>query len=212
MGWSEYWSDSWNKFDFIVVTGSVFDLVLSLFNTSVLRAVRITRAFSRLFRLARVTRVLRLAKSIEGLRKLIMTLWAALPALFNVGSLLLLLFFIYAVLGVFLFGEVELQVRLALGCCVGLWRGWLVRIVPLVRMCACVLSPLTNFGVRALSQSSLNVHANFSRFGIALLTLFRIATGASVCGAQPMPHRACPSLALPSLRQARAGKPSCSTA
>ena len=134
MGWREYWSDRWNKFDFIVVTGSLFDLAVSLFNTSVLRAVRVTRAFSRLFRLVRVTRVLRLAKSIDGLRKLIMTLWAALPALLNVGSLLLLLFFIYAVLGVFLFGEVQLQ-------------------------------------------EDLNVHANFSHFGIALLTLFRIATG-----------------------------------
>ena len=37
------------------------------------------------------------------------------------------------------------------------WPDWLVPCAPL--------------------QSSLNVHANFSRFGLALLTLFRIATG-----------------------------------
>ena len=40
---------------------------------------------------------------------MVYTLYLAVPSLVNVGSLLLLLFFIYAIIGVFLFGEVTVR-------------------------------------------------------------------------------------------------------
>jgi hypothetical protein len=43
----------------------------------------------------------------HGLQKLIETLVFALPSLMNVGALLLLVFFIYSVLGVFLFKDIH---------------------------------------------------------------------------------------------------------
>jgi len=61
---------------------------------------------ARIFRIMRVLRVVRLGKEISSLKRLILTLWAAIPSLVNVGSLLLLLFFIYAIMGVQSFGHV----------------------------------------------------------------------------------------------------------
>ena len=57
----------------------------------------------RLLRVARVLRILRLLKNLKGLRDLLMTLVFAFPALINVGTLLGLVIFIYAVLGMNLF-------------------------------------------------------------------------------------------------------------
>jgi len=47
--------------------------------------------------------------SCSGLRRLVYTLYLAIPSLGNVGSLLLLLFFIYAIVGVYLFGEIMVR-------------------------------------------------------------------------------------------------------
>jgi len=60
----------------------------------------------RVARMVRLLRVLRLTKRFKNLRLLSETLVLALPALFNIGSLLFLLFFLYAVMGVDLFGTV----------------------------------------------------------------------------------------------------------
>jgi hypothetical protein len=48
--------------------------------------------------------VLRIIKHAHGLRALLETLVASLPAFWNVGALVLLLFFIYAYVGVITFG------------------------------------------------------------------------------------------------------------
>lgn len=109
LGFSQYWSDPWNRFDLAVVIGSVMDIFLTILDTSLFRVFRVGRALARVFRLLRVARVIRLAKAVAGLRRLVLTLWSSLPSLINVGSLLMLLFFIYAVIGVFMFALVELQ-------------------------------------------------------------------------------------------------------
>ena len=61
----------------------------------------------RILRVFRVFRILRLLKNLTGVRNLITTLVLSLPSLGNVGSLLGLLIFIYAVLGQQLFAFVE---------------------------------------------------------------------------------------------------------
>ena len=63
--------------------------------TTTLRAVR-------LFRIARLLRLIKIA---TGIRKILFSLIASLPAIFNIAVLLLLVIFIYAVIGMNLFGN-----------------------------------------------------------------------------------------------------------
>ncbi|KAA0155090.1 hypothetical protein FNF31_06158 [Cafeteria roenbergensis] len=97
----QYLVDPWNRFDLVVVIGSILDVVFTS-----LQGFYLGSLLGKIFRIARVLRVIRLAKAITGLRRLIVTLVASVPALVNVGSLLLLLFFIYAIMGVQSFGRV----------------------------------------------------------------------------------------------------------
>lgn len=63
----------------------------------------------RVFRLLRIGRILRLVKSAKGLRKLLFALVISLPALFNIGCLLFLVIFIYAIIGMSQFSRVRIQ-------------------------------------------------------------------------------------------------------
>ena len=96
IGFVEYWSSSWNRFDLFLVCGSLVDLCVQDLSTSV----------ARLIRLFRVSRMFRLIKSFKGLKSLFETLLVSLPAFWNVGALVLLLFFIYSYVGVLTFGTV----------------------------------------------------------------------------------------------------------
>ena len=64
----------------------------------------------RVLRVLRILRILRLLKGAKEVRNLIMTLVLSFPSLVNVGGLLALVTFIYAVLGVNLFTYVVPQV------------------------------------------------------------------------------------------------------
>ncbi|CAH3140850.1 unnamed protein product [Porites lobata] len=84
----------------IVFTGVVLDEISSkdtVVNPSLLRVMRI-------FRIARLLRVLEFAK---GIRQLLVALMISLPALFNIGTLLFLVIFIYAIIGMSAFGRVK---------------------------------------------------------------------------------------------------------
>lgn len=61
----------------------------------------------RVIRLARIGRVLRLIKSAKGIRTLLFALMMSLPALFNIGLLLFLVMFIYAIFGMSNFAYVK---------------------------------------------------------------------------------------------------------
>jgi len=100
LSFSQYAQNPWNRFDFVVVIGSILDIIFSS-----LQGFDLGSLLGKVFRIARVLRVIRLAKNITGLRRLIVTLVASIPALINVGALLLLLFFIYAIMGVQSFGR-----------------------------------------------------------------------------------------------------------
>lgn len=71
----------------------------TIVNPSLLRVMRI-------FRIARLLRVLEFAK---GIRQLLVALMISLPALFNIGTLLFLVIFIYAIIGMSAFGRVKKQ-------------------------------------------------------------------------------------------------------
>lgn len=57
-----------------------------------------------LLRIFRIARVFRLIPKAKGLRTMFQTLLVSLPALGNVGSVLFLFFFIFAIMGMNLFG------------------------------------------------------------------------------------------------------------
>lgn len=60
----------------------------------------------RVVRVFRVGRILRLVKSAKGIRTLLFSLAVSLPALFNIGLLLFLIMFIYAIFGMSFFMHV----------------------------------------------------------------------------------------------------------
>ena len=97
LGTVQYFSYGWNRFDFTLVVLSIIGFIAYSTGTSILFDFKILRVF-------RIPRIFRLLKHFEGLKRLVMTLYYALPSLANIGYVLLLFFFIYAVMGMQLFG------------------------------------------------------------------------------------------------------------
>ena len=92
---NEYFADRWNCFDFFCVATTLIGYMAgSGGGASVLRVLRLARVF-------------RLVRKLKGLQMLFNTLILSLPGLLNIGALLFLLCFVYAVLGMNLFGKVK---------------------------------------------------------------------------------------------------------
>ncbi|XP_070793069.1 voltage-dependent L-type calcium channel subunit alpha-1D isoform X1 [Pituophis catenifer annectens] len=100
-----YFSDAWNSFDSLVVLGSIVDIVLSEADNSE-DSARISITFFRLFR---VMRLVKLLSRGEGIRTLLWTFIKSFQALPYVALLIAMLFFIYAVIGMQVFGKVALK-------------------------------------------------------------------------------------------------------
>ena len=100
LGVSAYFTSPWNQFDFFLVVVSLVDQ----FATELLAEyLPIPPMLLRTIRVAHIMRILRLLKRFKRLRDLIKTTILSFPSLINVGALLGLVTFIYAVLGVQLF-------------------------------------------------------------------------------------------------------------
>ncbi len=84
-----------------------FPCFLGIIFEDVLQDVFITPTLLRVVRVFRIGRVLRLIKAAKGIRKLLFAIVISLPALFNIGMLLALIMFIYAIFGMTLFGHVK---------------------------------------------------------------------------------------------------------
>jgi len=95
-----YFRDPWNAFDFIIVIGSFVDIVFSKLFDEGESPVNIT-----FFRLFRVMRLVKLLNKSEGIRTLLWTFVKSFQALPYVALLIALLFFIYAVVGMQMFGK-----------------------------------------------------------------------------------------------------------
>uniref|UniRef100_A0A8C4EES7 Voltage-dependent L-type calcium channel subunit alpha n=1 Tax=Dicentrarchus labrax TaxID=13489 RepID=A0A8C4EES7_DICLA len=115
-----YFGDPWNVFDFVIVIGSVVDVMLSEIDAALASSgglyclhgcskssenMSVSVTFFRLFR---VMRLVKLLNRSEGIRNLLWTFIKSLQALPYVALLILMLFFIYAVVGMQIFGKIAL--------------------------------------------------------------------------------------------------------
>uniref|UniRef100_A0A8C6S6R5 Sodium channel protein n=1 Tax=Neogobius melanostomus TaxID=47308 RepID=A0A8C6S6R5_9GOBI len=98
-----YFTNGWNIFDFIVVILSI----IGMFLAELIQKYFVSPTLFRVIRLARIGRVLRLIKGAKGIRTLLFALMMSLPALFNIGLLLFLVMFIYAIFGMSSFPYVK---------------------------------------------------------------------------------------------------------
>ncbi|XP_004690092.1 PREDICTED: voltage-dependent L-type calcium channel subunit alpha-1F isoform X2 [Condylura cristata] len=107
-----YFTDAWNTFDALIVVGSVVDIAVTEVNNgghlgeSSEDSSRISITFFRLFR---VMRLVKLLSKDEGIRTLLWTFIKSFQALPYVALLIAMIFFIYAVIGMQMFGKVALQ-------------------------------------------------------------------------------------------------------
>ncbi|XP_065204837.1 voltage-dependent T-type calcium channel subunit alpha-1H-like isoform X2 [Planococcus citri] len=131
-----YVKDRWNLLDVGIVILSIVGIALEEVESKI---IPINPTIIRVMRVMRIARVLKLLKMAKGIRALLDTVMQALPQVGNLGLLFFLLFFIFAALGVELFGRLECNEE----------------------------HPCQGLGE----------HAHFSNFGMAFLTLFRVATG-----------------------------------
>ncbi|XP_076455033.1 voltage-dependent calcium channel type A subunit alpha-1-like [Babylonia areolata] len=100
-GFRNYFHDPWNVFDFTTVIGSIIDVFITEFSSS-----KVSFGFFRLFRAARLIKLLRQGYTI---RLLLWTFFQSFKALPYVCLLILMLFFIYAIIGMQVFGNIRLD-------------------------------------------------------------------------------------------------------
>ncbi|XP_057202239.1 voltage-dependent P/Q-type calcium channel subunit alpha-1A isoform X14 [Triplophysa rosa] len=96
-----YFKDAWNIFDCVTVLGSVTDILVTELGNNF-----INLSFLRLFRAARLIKLLRQG---ETIRILLWTFVQSFKALPYVCLLIAMLFFIYAIIGMQLFGNIAIE-------------------------------------------------------------------------------------------------------
>ncbi len=89
-----YFNDGWNIFDFLIVVVSLAEPLLP-----------VDASFVTILRLVRILRVVRLISALPQLQILVGALLRSIPSMAYVGIFLGLLFYIYAAMAVFLFGQ-----------------------------------------------------------------------------------------------------------
>nr|XP_021334158.1 voltage-dependent L-type calcium channel subunit alpha-1D [Danio rerio] len=135
-----YFIDAWNSFDALIVVGSLVDIMIAELSGGgghgegkEGESAKVSITFFRLFR---VMRLVKLLSKGEGIRTLLWTFVKSLQALPYVGLLIAMIFFIYGVIGMQIFGKIAID-----------------------------------------DDTELNRNNNFQTFFMAVLLLFRCATG-----------------------------------
>ncbi|XP_072876474.1 voltage-dependent L-type calcium channel subunit alpha-1C isoform X22 [Chlorocebus sabaeus] len=111
-----YFCDAWNTFDALIVVGSIVDIAITEVNPAEhtqcspsMNAEENSRISITFFRLFRVMRLVKLLSRGEGIRTLLWTFIKSFQALPYVALLIVMLFFIYAVIGMQVFGKIALN-------------------------------------------------------------------------------------------------------
>jgi Ion transport protein len=103
IGYGErYFKDRWNTFDMIIVILTLVSIVYgqSSSNNQLGPQTTVIRSF-------RIARIFFLFKRNRALKGTFQTFIGCIPAIANIGSLLLLIVMVYSILGVYLFAEVK---------------------------------------------------------------------------------------------------------
>ncbi|KAI8429617.1 hypothetical protein MSG28_000214 [Choristoneura fumiferana] len=151
-GCQNFFKDPWNTFDFITVIGSIIDALIMELGENTFNV-----GFLRLFRAARLIKLLRQGYTI---RILLWTFVQSFKALPYVCLLIAMLFFIYAIIGMQVFGNMQYDPDSAINRHNN-FRSFVFGNIELV------------------PDSDMNRHNNFGSFIQALMLLFRCATGES---------------------------------
>lgn len=101
---------SWNQLDIVICMLSIGGIILEDLDYNL---IPVNPTIIRVFRVLRIARILKLLKMAKGIRELLDTVMQALPQIGNLALLFFLLFFIFASLGVELFGRLG---KFALRC------------------------------------------------------------------------------------------------
>ncbi|KAM8801553.1 voltage-dependent L-type calcium channel subunit alpha-1C isoform 15-T15 [Rhynchonycteris naso] len=111
-----YFCDAWNTFDALIVVGSIVDIAITEVNPAehtqcspFMSTEENSRISITFFRLFRVMRLVKLLSRGEGIRTLLWTFIKSFQALPYVALLIVMLFFIYAVIGMQVFGKIALN-------------------------------------------------------------------------------------------------------
>lgn len=121
---SGYLSDSWNKFDGLLV---IFSLFMYFFAGEFQFAGQITRLF-------RLLRLIKLIKKATALKSLLEALYISLPALANICLLVLLIMWIFAVIGVAQFGDLKEGVAISTQASACSFHGFVPSIITLFNL------------------------------------------------------------------------------
>eukprot|EP01083_Nonionella_stella_P100448 283341_1 len=105
LGSRQYFKNRWNRLEFCLVIISIIDISID----SAYRGSLNPSNMVNIMQITRVLRICRLVMFLKSLNLLFANLWDAIPSLSNIVILLLLLLFIFAVLGMDLFGKVSLS-------------------------------------------------------------------------------------------------------
>eukprot|EP00760_Papus_ankaliazontas_P008858 PhM_4_TR13939/c0_g1_i1/m.43568 len=99
-GMNEYFLSTWNRYDFLLAVASIPGMVAAyVLDTQ-------TRIISAL-RIVRVIRVLRVMRDAESINNLLRTFVLTLPSLSNIAGLLSVVYFVFAIISVALFGTLK---------------------------------------------------------------------------------------------------------
>uniref|UniRef100_A0A4W4GLI8 Voltage-dependent L-type calcium channel subunit alpha n=1 Tax=Electrophorus electricus TaxID=8005 RepID=A0A4W4GLI8_ELEEL len=112
---THYFTDAWNAFDALIVVGSIIDIAVNEINPT--EPPKLDEAGNAeeksglsitFFRLFRVLRLVKLLSKGEGIRTLLWTFIKSIQALPYVALLIAMVFFIYAVIGMQMFGKIAM--------------------------------------------------------------------------------------------------------
>ncbi|NXT16648.1 CAC1G protein, partial [Prunella fulvescens] len=162
-GFRRFFQDRWNQLDLAIVLLSIMGITLE--EIEVNASLPINPTIIRIMRVLRIARVLKLLKMAVGMRALLDTVMQALPQVGNLGLLFMLLFFIFAALGVELFGDLGESSHASGRGGNGVGVGGLTAVLGLTEC------------DDTHPCEGLGRHATFRNFGMAFLTLFRVSTG-----------------------------------
>lgn len=105
-----YLKPLWNRFDVVLVVIGILDLIVLILPAGFLRVIRLIR-LRRLFRLLRVLRLMRVFRTFRSVVHLVLVLRSSREGLWHVGTVVFFVFYIYAYVGVLIFGKARTESR-----------------------------------------------------------------------------------------------------